>query len=124
MICISRLLVILVCILCMGCRDKSNAPASPGMVSADSLISPGKMILILADVHEIEAALMLERNEGGVSKSDPDLLYRGLFEKYRISPGRYQQNLAHYRKDPESFEKIYEKVVLLLESKQKNHGGK
>ena len=77
------------------------------------------MILILADVHVIEAAMLLDRNKGVSSRDKLDFYYTGIFRKYRISPERYDQNCMHYRQNPDNYAKMYEKVIALIEGRQK-----
>jgi hypothetical protein len=86
---------------------------------ADSLIAPEKMVLILSDVHVVEAAMLLDRNEGREPKHNPDYYYNGIFRKYHISAGRYDQNLIYYRQSPDDFMKIYEKVISQVEARKK-----
>ena len=114
---------ILFCTLFFACGEKKDLRGSSDTISPDSLISSGKMILILADVHVVEAALLLERNEGQVPNDEPAHYYQGIFNKYHISPGRYDQNLTFYRENPENFEKMYEKVIEVLENRQKRFPG-
>jgi hypothetical protein len=109
---------ILSCTLFFACSENKDVPA-PATLAKDSLISPGTMILILADVHLVEAALLLEQNEGLESKDKASAYYQGIFHKYRISHERFDQNLTFYRENPENFAKMYEKVIELLESRQK-----
>lgn len=111
-------IAILFCTLFFACREKKDIRGTSSTISSDSLISPEKMILILADVHIVEAALLLERNEGLTSKGKPGEYYQGIFNKYRISHERYDQNLTFYRENPENFEKMYEKVIELLENRE------
>ena len=113
----------LLCTLLFACREKNDVPTSQTAIPADSLISPDKMILILADVHVLEASMLLERNDGQGSRDKPRHFYQGVFNKYHISPERYDQNLAFYRKNPEDFEKMYEKVIEVLEKRQKTFLG-
>ena len=89
-------------------------------VMGDSIIPEPQMILILADAHTIEAALLISRNRGTDTKDLANYYYAGLFSKYRISKERYQQNLAYYREDPDSFIQFYEKVNLELKEREKN----
>ncbi|MCX6306207.1 MAG: DUF4296 domain-containing protein [Bacteroidetes bacterium] len=117
-------IAILCCLLVTGCREKKDLPGSPVAISADSLITPEKMVLILADVHVVEASFLLDRNNGKVSKDRQDDYYKGIFKKYHISPGRYDENLAFYRSNPENYAKMYEKVVVLLENRQEKFSGK
>jgi len=117
-------IAILFCTLLIACREKMDIPALPAGITTDSLISPDNMILILADVHVIEAALLLERNTGIDSKDKPEYYYRGIFEKYHISPARYEQNLTFYRQNPENYSKMYEQVIVILQNRKKYIPGK
>jgi hypothetical protein len=111
-------IAILSCTLFFACTENKDIPA-PVAMSKDSLISPGTMVMILADVHLVEAALLLERNEGLEPEGKPGEYYQGIFNKYRISHERYDQNLKYYRENPENFAKMYEKVIEMLEARQK-----
>ena len=111
-------IAILLCSLFFACGEKKDIREAANTVLPDSLISQEKMIMILADVHLVEAALLLERNDGQQAKDKPGDYYQGIFNKYRISHERYDQNLAYYRENPENFEKMYEKVIELLENRK------
>lgn len=124
MIFISRFLIaVFLCLLLFACREKKDIPVSPYSISADSLISPNQMILILSDVHVVEAALQLEGKEKIESKDKTGDYYQGIFNKYHISPERYGQSLTYYRQNPENFSKMYEKVIELLENRRKKFSG-
>jgi len=77
---------------------------------ADSIIPEPQMILMLADAHTIEAAMLVDRNKGLDTKGQADFYYSGLFRKYRVSRERYQKNIEYYRSDQEHFIQMYEKV--------------
>jgi hypothetical protein len=118
-------IAVLLCLSLLSCRDKKDIPETSEVISADSLIAPGKMILILADVHVVEAAILLERNEGEGSREQSGFYYNGIYKKYHITSGRYEQSLAWYRQNPENYAKMYEKVIDLLDQRQKKiNGGK
>ena len=103
-----------------GCsRGNVEVPGTSAIVSADSLISPERMILIMTDVHTVEAALLLERNNPVKSNEPADYYYQGIFRKYHISSGRYEQNLNYYLQNPEEYAKMYAKVTTILETRQK-----
>jgi len=86
----------------------------------DSIIPEKQMVLILADAHIIEAALVIERNRGIEVAPHAAFYYAGLFKKFRISRKCYQQNLEYYRDDPDVFLKLYEKVIRELTEREKN----
>lgn len=100
---------------CSGHGDNS-APAQ--VVITDSVIEPAKMALILSDVHVVEAALVLERNEDVQQADHSDFYYGKIFEKYHITRNRYDQSLAYYRQNPELFAKMYDEVIRILEERQ------
>ena len=112
-------IALLLCTLLFSCREKKDVPEASPAISADSVISPDKMILILADVHVIEAALLIERNERKAVREKPDFYYQGIFKKYHISSDRYDENLKFYRQNPENYEKMNEKVIGVIENRQK-----
>jgi Cu2+-containing amine oxidase len=111
--------VFLLGLVLISCSRDKAIPDSPALVSADSLISPEKMILIMSDVHLVEAAMMLQRSENEETAIGTDPYYPGIFEKYHISQTRYDQNLAFYRQNPENFAKMYDRVIDILETRQK-----
>jgi hypothetical protein len=113
-------LAILLSTTLFACGDKKELPLTDTVsMPADSLIAPEKMVLILSDVHVVEAAMLLDRNEGREPKHNPDHYYNGIFRKYHISAGRYDQNLIYYRQSPDDFMKIYEKVISQVEARKK-----
>ena len=119
MICSPRFWVLLsLCFLLVSCGEKKDIPSTEVAIPTDSLISSEKMIHILADVHMIEAALLLERNESIESKDKPGLYYRGIFNKYHISQSRYDENLRYYRQNPAIMVKMYDRVIDELETRQ------
>ena len=120
MIGLSRFWVVMaLCILFFSCGEKKDIPSTEVAIPSDSLISSEKMVHILADVHMIEAALLIERTEGIEKKEKPGLYYRGIFKKYHISQGRYDENLRFYRQNPAILTKMYDKVIEELETRQK-----
>jgi len=109
-------------LLLASCGEKKDITYREDTFPADSLISPDKMVLILTDVHVVEAALLLERNEGKESKEKPGFYYQGIFAKYHVSQQRYDENLRLYRQNPAAMIKIYEKVITMLEERKKKTG--
>ncbi len=78
----------------------------------------------MSDVHIIEAALLIERNEGIVSKEKTSSLYDGIFKKYHLNRAKYEYNLMYYSQNPESYSKLYGKVIGQLETQQKSFSPK
>ncbi|MEI7895441.1 MAG: DUF4296 domain-containing protein [bacterium] len=102
-----------------ACREKKELSVVPVTVPADSLISGETMILIIADMHVADAAMMLARDADADPDKDQGFYYMGIFRKYRISPARYDMNVSYYRQNPENFAKMYEKVIEVLENRAK-----
>lgn len=105
--------------LVVSCADKQEKPATSSAMPPDSLISPARMVHILTDVHLIEAALLLERNEGLEPEDKPAFFYDGIFKKYNISRSRYDANMKYYADHPDEMTKIYDKVIQQIEARQK-----
>ena len=113
------ILFLFLLMIMISCRE---APLPEDIVSAaipDSVISENRMVMIMADVHLVEAGLEAERNAGKLSPDRSDSLYRGLFLKYGISVKTYEGSLQFYSQDPERFAKMYNQVIAVLESQQK-----
>ncbi|MEI7500279.1 MAG: DUF4296 domain-containing protein [Bacteroidota bacterium] len=106
-------------LLLVSCAEKKDFSSATNPMPADSLISSEKMIHILADVHMIEAALSIERNEGLDSKDKTIFYYEGIFNKYHISRGRYDANMKYYSQNPSEMLIMYDKVIREIESRQK-----
>jgi hypothetical protein len=111
--------VILLFILLISCAEKRNVPSVADFMPADSLISQQKMIYILTDVQMIEAALLIERNEGRDTKDKSVFFYDGIFKKYHISRSRYDANMKYYSADPSEMARMYEKIIREIENRQK-----
>lgn len=94
-------------------------PDNQVKIPTDSIIPEHQMILLLADAHIIEAALVIARNRGSNTHELGNFYYAGLFSKYKISRNRYQQNLEYYREDPDAFIRLYEKVNRELIEREK-----
>ena len=112
------LMLLLISTIFTACREKKADSVPPDAIAADSLISPDKMALVLADVHLVEAALLLDRNEGN-EPVEVQRYYQGIYDKHHVTPGMYNLSQEYYRKKPEIYVKIYEKVITVLENRQK-----
>ena len=83
----------------------------PPKLSADSVIDRDQMILILADVHLIEATLTLQRNRRENTSLLTQSYYQWLCRKYSMSLLRFRENLNYYKSDPQDFSKMYKEVA-------------
>ena len=102
-----------------SCRETSKPEDIAPATIPDSVLNENRMVLIMADVHLMEAGLEAERNSGKLIPDRSDSLYSGLFAKYNISVKTYERSLQYYSEDPERFAKMYNQVIALLESQQK-----
>jgi len=109
-------LSLLILVSCVNDRK----PELTSTIHPDSIIPEPQMILMLADAHTIEAALMIARNKGKNVSGEEVFYYSGLFRKYRMSRDRYQQNLSYYRNNPQLFIQMYEKVNKELATREEN----
>lgn len=104
-----KFLVILPLLIFAACTSHRH-PETEVALPADSIIPESRMILMLADAHTIEAALLIARNKGTNTTGLEDFYYSGLFGKYKVSRERYQKNIEFYRNDPEHYILLYEEV--------------
>jgi hypothetical protein len=117
--CGAYIFFILLLIFVSACREASNPEDIVHEGIPDSVLSENRMVLIMADIHLLEAGLETERNAGKLSPDRSDSLYSGLFGKYGINGKTYERSLQFYSQDPERFAKMYNRVIALLESQQK-----
>lgn len=121
MIPVRSVLVFMLAVLlaaCGGNREDPGLTATPP--GGDSLISPERMALILSDIHIAEAAMTLERNAGNPANADPAFYYRGIFEKHHVTAALYARNISWYRQNPDQLVKVYDRVIAILENRQKS----
>ncbi len=70
-------------LLIFGCVP-DRQPGKEEVINPDSIIPEAQMILLLADVHTIEAALLIARNKGDKTSAAGEYYYKGLFNKYKL----------------------------------------
>jgi hypothetical protein len=106
------------CAAVFSCKNPVQEERSL-LMPADSLIPEALMVQILADVHLLEAGLIIRRNQGERTSGFPDVYYQGLFRKYGISDARFASNLTYYQWDPEGYSALYDKVIAELKARSK-----
>jgi len=111
---------ILSLLILVACVPDRKPESMLQIQSDDSIIPESQMILMLADAHTIEAALLIARNKGTNTSGQEEYYYTGLFRKYGVSRERYQQNITYYRNNPQLFIQMYEKVNKELATREKN----
>lgn len=98
-----------------GCGPSAPEPLET-TIPADSVFGANEMVLILADLHLMESGLQLMRNRGEKTDSIEPAWRNGILHKYRMSSQRFHTNLEYYRKDPDRFIVLYERVVKRLDA--------
>ncbi len=115
---VHRLLPIVFFSFLLSCHTPDSRPERTELPS-DSMISKTKMTVILADIHTVEAMLMIKRNKGEDPQKYADIYFEKLFKQYGVSEERFNMNLNYYREDPEDFCKMYENVVQIIVNRQR-----
>ncbi len=83
----------------------------------DNIIGEEKMIDLLTGVHLIEGArtgLVIT----GDSVHGINEYYKALYVKYGVTQAEFDSSFVYYAKDPEVFNKMYEKVIENLSVKE------
>lgn len=84
------------------------------------LVGQQTLVKILADVHLIEAAMNMRRNNGQAFENQKNALFDSVFVQYRLTPQLLEENLLYYNQQPQIMEKIYQDVIDSLIVMQKN----
>lgn len=109
----------LVVVFFSGCDDEQPEDGAMA-ISTDSIIPEPTMILMLADAHMIEAAMLIHRNRGLSVNDSARWYYKELYHKYGVTAGQYNQSIRFYQKDPKYFADMYQQVINLLARKEKD----
>ncbi len=72
------------------------------------------MIAIMTDVHLMEAALNIKRNQGLSTNELKEAWYEQMFEKHEINAKIFEENLSFYNEQPAEMEIILEEVMANL----------
>jgi len=99
----------------IGCGSPDLRQESPKVLLSESTLTK-----ILTDVHLIEAAMNMRRNNGQEFELQKNALYDSLFVNYSLTPQLLEDNLIFYNKRPEIMEKVYQNVIDSLMTMQKN----
>lgn len=101
----------LLLLLVVGCS--SEMPKVP-----DDVISPDKMILILADIHLADAIAETKAQQGANEQQLSEQLYISIFKNYDISREKFDYSLRFYEQSPEWMNKMYEDVQTAISKRQ------
>ena len=106
--CLIPLLFVALCPVMFSCDNPVEEERSL-LMPADSLIPESRMVQILADVHLLEAGILVRTNRAEKTSGLSDIYYQGLFRKYGISDDRFASNLKYYQWDPEKYKRCMKK---------------
>jgi len=114
------LLLILLIATIFSCTDKnSNSEYGEGIHKPDDLISNGKMVNILYDIHLSEAFsdYYKENNKENHRENKNEKtafsskdFYKSVLDKYGISDSTLSASILYYSTFPKKYEKIYAQV--------------
>lgn len=96
-----------------------TACSKPEVKVPADIIPRDSMIVVLADIHLIEATIQLKglgRND--TLKAEAYGRYRYVFNKHKISSTQFRKSLEYYRSEPEYFHTMYNEVITRLSVEQ------
>lgn len=123
------LLFTLILVTTFSCNhENTNSEYGGGIEKPKDLISKGKMVNILYDIHLSEALCEFNdknRSNKKIKNISSKDLYKSVLDKYGVSDSILSVSLIYYSSFPKKYEKIYseisEKIEMNLESvKAKN----
>jgi len=95
------------------------ACSKPEVKIPEDVIPRDSMIVVLADIHLIEATIQLKglgRND--TLKEEAYGRYRYVFNKHKVTTSQFRKSLEYYRSEPEFFQKMYDEVITRLSVEQ------
>ena len=115
---ISRVVMMLSCLLIASCSEETKLP--------ENTIPEEKMSLILTDIHLLEARV----SRVSVISIDSSTLItekmkKDIFKKHQTDTATYNRSYKFYSTHPELMERVYEKVVKNIQKRvdKKNYKG-
>jgi hypothetical protein len=88
-------------------------------VIPDSILKKEKMILILSDIHLLEAQVqMTNLNQNDSTKLIVTSAYKDIFLKNKVDAQQFQRSYQYYQVKPELISEIYSEVLTELSRRQ------
>ncbi|MBK9291406.1 MAG: DUF4296 domain-containing protein [Bacteroidetes bacterium] len=100
------LFVALVLIGASGCSKGKTDHIRPKV-----LMSQATLTSVLTEVHLVEAAMNMRRNNGQEFENQKNALFDAIFTHYGITPELLEANLLYYNQHPAVMEKVYQDVI-------------
>lgn len=101
-------------LIAFSCKNTESEKLRPAV-----LVSQSTLTRILTEVHLVEAAMSMRRNNGQEFEKQKNLLFDDIFTHYGLTPELLESNLLYYNQDPAVMEKVYQDVIDSLTSMQK-----
>lgn len=131
------IVILLIAVIAAGC-NATNGESAPSTEEPEDLIPRDKMILVIADVHLLEAAAGLRApvapsrvpnqipGQPNVSVPAPmpdvtqqkNLPYYDIFKKHGVTLDQYKRSYQWYTMDPEEYGLMYDEVINELTRRQ------
>lgn len=96
---------------------KPDAPKIP-----EGIIAPGKMSLILEDIHIADAVAETKAQSGGNEAELTKQYYAVVYAKYNISEADFIKSYKYYEQNPVWLNKVYDGVLNDLSKKEEQVG--
>lgn len=74
-------------------------------------MSQATLTSVLTEVHLVEAAMNMRRNNGQEFENQKNALFDAIFTHYGITPELLEANLLYYNQHPAVMEKVYQDVI-------------
>ncbi|WP_410221277.1 DUF4296 domain-containing protein [Pedobacter sp.] len=81
------------------------------------IIQPDKMEKILYDIHVVDGYATTLANQDSAKKVSAPL-YKGIYKKYAVDSALYNKSLSYYYKNPDLFNKMYERITETLKKER------
>jgi len=102
-------------LLLSACGIKSSGPE---IKKPEPLLSKEQMVLILTDLHLLEASVNLRNAQNQATSKKDTLLYSDIFKKHATSYEVFQQNFRYYASQPVVLSQLYDEVIIDLTRKE------
>ena len=98
--------IYIITLLLFSCSESKETP--------ENILSEDQFVEVLTEFQLTESIVRLGYHRTDDSLHHNDSLYNAMFRKMNVSRVDFDSNYNYYVKDPETFSKIYEKVITNL----------
>jgi len=79
-----------------------------------NIIQPDSMVSVIVDMQLTEAVFRELKRIGQYEEKNAKVSFEAVFIKHNISKEKYEESVAYYEQNLETYEKIYENVITRL----------